>query len=93
LIKGETFFRNSVSSQNAVAYGSVLSTNRGSSSRNSLILFSSQLFIKFLYPITCDANSAHLSVNFKSHHQYIYPHAKTHHKNRTIDTHIKYAEY
>ena len=42
---GEIFFKNSVSIQNAVAYGRVLSINRGSSFKNNLILFSSQLLI------------------------------------------------
>ena len=76
LFKGEILFKNSVSNPNAVAYGSVLSMNRGSSFNKSFILFSSQLFIKFLYPIRCEAKLAHFSVNFSFHHPYTYHHIK-----------------
>ena len=60
---GSKFSINLVSSPRATAKGRVLSKNKGSCFKNSLICFSSQLLINFLYHSICDSNLYHSSVN------------------------------
>jgi hypothetical protein len=64
LIIGSIFLINSVSSQKATAYGSILSKYRGSCCKNNFNLFSSHAAKNSLYHKIWDINLAHSSVSF-----------------------------
>ena len=60
---GPIFFNNSVSSQNTIAYGSILSKYNGYCCKNNLNLFSSHVCKNSLYHKICDLSLNHSSLS------------------------------